>query len=396
MPAGPPRFARGKRRAIRSACSSATRRPAATCAFVPGLRRAGRRAARTARQRRAGALRRDLLERRRADPARHRDRTARQMDHLPISGPDGSLERLARLPAAHRVYTHINNTNPMLARGFPGARRGRAAGLVDRRGRHAVPDPRPRHDRDARRLPARHASPATDPGARPPAHARRSWRRRCASFHGSYYVQHPFHQLMYAGTLTPRQFQGWVANRLAYQRVVPRKDAAILSNCPDPDVRREWIEPDHRPRRDRAGHGRHRALDPAWRGARRAARGDGGRAARAARGAAHLRVVRHVLQDQAVGGGGGGVAHRAVRAQDPPAADRGVSQALPVDSARGAGLLQEPAGAGSARRDATASPSCRPHCTTVETQRKAFEALAFKLDMLWAMIDTIHNAYREE
>jgi len=49
-------------------------------------------------------------------------------------------------------------------------------------------------------------------------------------FQGSYYVEHPFHQLMYAGKLTQRQFQGWVANRLAYQRVVPRKDAAILSN----------------------------------------------------------------------------------------------------------------------------------------------------------------------
>jgi pyrroloquinoline-quinone synthase len=35
------------------------------------------------------------------------------------------------------------------------------------------------------------------------------------------------------------------------------------------------------------------------------------------------------------------------------------------------------------------------HCTTVETQRRAFEALAFKLDMLWAMIDTIHHAYAE-
>ena len=35
------------------------------------------------------------------------------------------------------------------------------------------------------------------------------------------------------------------------------------------------------------------------------------------------------------------------------------------------------------------------HCTTVETQRRAFEALAFKLEMLWAMIDTIHNAYLE-
>jgi pyrroloquinoline quinone biosynthesis protein B len=42
------------------------------------------------------------------------ERTAREMDHLPVSGPDGSLERLASLGSAHRIYTHINNTNPML------------------------------------------------------------------------------------------------------------------------------------------------------------------------------------------------------------------------------------------------------------------------------------------
>ena len=42
------------------------------------------------------------------------DRTARDMDHLPISGPGGSLAQLATLPCRHRIYTHINNTNPML------------------------------------------------------------------------------------------------------------------------------------------------------------------------------------------------------------------------------------------------------------------------------------------
>jgi pyrroloquinoline quinone biosynthesis protein B len=42
------------------------------------------------------------------------DRTAREMDHLPVSGPHGSLERLARLKTPEKVYTHINNTNPML------------------------------------------------------------------------------------------------------------------------------------------------------------------------------------------------------------------------------------------------------------------------------------------
>jgi pyrroloquinoline quinone biosynthesis protein B len=47
------------------------------------------------------------------------DRTARQMDHLPVSGPGGSLERLAVLPARERVYTHINNSNPMLVEDSP-------------------------------------------------------------------------------------------------------------------------------------------------------------------------------------------------------------------------------------------------------------------------------------
>ena len=46
-------------------------------------------------------------------------RTAREMDHLPVSGPDGSLERLAGLRAGQKVYTHINNTNPMLIEDSP-------------------------------------------------------------------------------------------------------------------------------------------------------------------------------------------------------------------------------------------------------------------------------------
>lgn len=41
-------------------------------------------------------------------------KTARDMGHIPISGADGSLERLASLPVERKVYTHINNTNPIL------------------------------------------------------------------------------------------------------------------------------------------------------------------------------------------------------------------------------------------------------------------------------------------
>ena len=35
------------------------------------------------------------------------------------------------------------------------------------------------------------------------------------------------------------------------------------------------------------------------------------------------------------------------------------------------------------------------HCTTVDAQHRAFEALAYHLDLLWVMIDTIHHAYLE-
>jgi pyrroloquinoline-quinone synthase len=56
-----------------------------------------------------------------------------------------------------------------------------------------------------------------------------------------YHDQHPFHVRMNAGRLTRRQLQGWVANRFYYQVNIPRKDAAILSNCPDLEVRRRWI-----------------------------------------------------------------------------------------------------------------------------------------------------------
>jgi pyrroloquinoline quinone biosynthesis protein B len=41
-------------------------------------------------------------------------RTARQMDHVPVGGADGSLARLSSLKGRYRVFTHINNTNPML------------------------------------------------------------------------------------------------------------------------------------------------------------------------------------------------------------------------------------------------------------------------------------------
>ena len=56
-----------------------------------------------------------------------------------------------------------------------------------------------------------------------------------------YHIYHPFHVLMYEGKLTKEQLQRWVANRFYYQIGIPQKDAAILSNCPDKEIRKEWI-----------------------------------------------------------------------------------------------------------------------------------------------------------
>jgi pyrroloquinoline-quinone synthase len=46
---------------------------------------------------------------------------------------------------------------------------------------------------------------------------------------------------MDAGRLSREELQRWVANRFYYQACIPLKDAAILSNCPEIEVRRAWI-----------------------------------------------------------------------------------------------------------------------------------------------------------
>ncbi|MCW2950015.1 MAG: pqqC, pyrroloquinoline-qui synthase, partial [Thermoleophilia bacterium] len=74
--------------------------------------------------------------------------------------------------------------------------------------------------------------------------------------HGhSYHDRHPFHQRMNAGELTRDELARWVANRFAYQQVIPRKDAAILANCDEQSIRRDWISriTDHDGSADRAG-----------------------------------------------------------------------------------------------------------------------------------------------
>ncbi|MEQ1881413.1 MAG: pyrroloquinoline-quinone synthase PqqC [Burkholderiales bacterium] len=57
-----------------------------------------------------------------------------------------------------------------------------------------------------------------------------------------YHIYHPFHIAMNSGQCTREQIQGWVYNRFYYQISIPIKDAAVLSNMPDRDQRRQWIQ----------------------------------------------------------------------------------------------------------------------------------------------------------
>jgi pyrroloquinoline quinone biosynthesis protein B len=54
---------------------------------------------------------------------------AKKMGHAPISGPRGSLKRLAQLPVGRKIYIHINNTNPILRKNSRECAAVRAAGV---------------------------------------------------------------------------------------------------------------------------------------------------------------------------------------------------------------------------------------------------------------------------
>lgn len=54
--------------------------------------------------------------------------TAREMGHIPVSGAEGSLRKLAGLQRPRRIFVHVNNTNPILDESGPEYEEVRAAG----------------------------------------------------------------------------------------------------------------------------------------------------------------------------------------------------------------------------------------------------------------------------
>ena len=57
------------------------------------------------------------------------NRTALSMGHLPLLGENGSLKRLSQLSCKRKIFTHINNTNPILVEQSPERQKVEAAGM---------------------------------------------------------------------------------------------------------------------------------------------------------------------------------------------------------------------------------------------------------------------------
>ena len=181
--------------------------------------------------------------------------------------------------------------------------------------------------------------------------------------------------------------RGWVANRFYYQIAIPIKDAAVLSNCPDREVRRGWVQRilDH----DGVGSGDEGGIE-AWLrlgeavGLTRDEVADP--APRAAGRALRRRCLRQLRAPRALAGSGVLVAHRAVRARDPqgsgwrpgPSTTRG-------STPRGYAYFRNRVSRGAPRRRARRWRSRWTTSRTRAQQERALEILQFKLDVLWAM-----------
>ncbi len=208
----------------------------------------------------------------------------------------------------------------------------------------------------------------------------------------AYHDRHPFHGSMNAGRLTAAQLRGWVANRFHYQRHIPIKDAAILSNCPLPEVRRLW---------------NHRISDHDG-----AAEGEGGIEAwlrlSEAVGLTRGEVLdeRHVLPG--VRFAVDAYVHLARTASWPVAVASSLTELFAPDLMAerllafeqyyswvpASGLDYFRARLTQARTDSQeALRLTLTYCSTPDLQRKAVAALSLKCDMLWAMLDSILAAY---
>jgi pyrroloquinoline-quinone synthase len=206
-----------------------------------------------------------------------------------------------------------------------------------------------------------------------------------------YHDQHPFHRRMNEGGLGREHIRCWVANRFAYQTAIPRKDAAILANCPDRGVRRRWIHRIH----DHDGTADGEGGIEAWLrlgeavGLTRREMEDERHVVPGVRFAvdAYVTFARTRPWVEAVASSLTELFAPDLMAERLAAFERHYTwidpQGLAYFRAR---LTQAP------RDSAHALEVVTQHCRTPETQAAALAALSFKCDVLWSMLDAIDHA----
>ena len=207
-----------------------------------------------------------------------------------------------------------------------------------------------------------------------------------------YHDQHPFSRRMNEGSLSRGQIQGWVANRFYYQETIPRKDAAILANCPEREVRRRWV----RRILDQDGTAEGEGGIEAWLrlgeavGLPREEMADEQHVVPGVRFAvdAYLTFARTRPWVEAVASSLTELFAPDLMAERLAAFERHYSWIDPRGLAYfRARLTQAP------RDSEHALEVVTEHCRTPDQQAAAVAALSFKCDVLWSVLDAIDRAY---
>jgi pyrroloquinoline-quinone synthase len=233
----------------------------------------------------------------------------------------------------------------------------------------------------------------------------------------AYHDKHPFHVAMNEGRLSPEHLRGWVANRFYYQRNIPRKDAAIIANCPLREVRRVWIHRilDHDGSSDAVESAVLSGKSASILSAEDSRRySQGGMEAWLRLGQACGLDREELLQDRhllpGVRSAVDSYLEFARTKPWPVAIASSLTELFAPDlmATRLAAFEKfytwiDPAGLDYFRRRITqarcdsdeALAITLEHCKTPELQREAVQALEFKCDLLWAMLDSIQAGYAE-
>jgi coenzyme PQQ biosynthesis protein C len=207
-----------------------------------------------------------------------------------------------------------------------------------------------------------------------------------------YHRLHPFHHLLHGGQCTKGQVQAWALNRYYYQAKIPQKDANLISRCDDSNLRREW-----RSRLvDHDGDGEHEGGIARWlrltdglaldrnyviseRGLLPATRF-------AVDAYVHFTREKTLLE---------AVASSLTELFSPQIIGERMEGMLKsydfVSAETLAYFVKRPPQA--ARDSDFALAYVKQHANTPQTQEQVLNALEFKCDVLWAMLDALHHAY---